>query len=280
MPTGIARRGATADQGAVRGPASAPGSQIERAVTWRISTQRGPDAAVPPPGRPRRHVASWSRRVTTISSPLGSVRPMARLMANVRVVMFCPKTDLGRIGRGRCSRPPLCEPSDSIASLSFARGRSALVVWRSIASRVGRHRLDRRRGTCVPPVRRGRRRGPWSARAPRGGNCEPHDSEGLPRSSRAPGGRRRAADAGLRGRASRRGHEISAVRRDATDSTTRARDETTPGRQSRSQTASFLRLVRRRPRRVSPSIRTRKSGVGRRTAGVEPCPLIIPRRLW
>ena len=36
-------------------------------------------------------MASWSRRVTTISSPGAKVAPMARLSANVMVVMLGPK---------------------------------------------------------------------------------------------------------------------------------------------------------------------------------------------
>ena len=59
-------------------------------------------------------LASWSRRVTTTSSPGRQVLAIARLSANVSVVMFDPKTiSFGSVAPSRSAAATRAEPTSS-----------------------------------------------------------------------------------------------------------------------------------------------------------------------
>jgi hypothetical protein len=101
----------------VRGPSDLSRSPRSRLQSSRIPTQR---IVTPRSSWSASHgatLASWSSRVTTISSPAFSVRPIARLTAKVRVVMFWPKATSSGPPALRKSAAPACA-SASLASLS------------------------------------------------------------------------------------------------------------------------------------------------------------------
>ena len=109
-------------------------------------------------------LASWSSRVTTISSPAASSRPSVRVRAKLSVVMLAPKTTSSGLAAEELRRR-ISGLVDQDLGSAAGLVRAADVRVRVRAGSRRSHRSPR----PAPACRRGRRRTPAPCRAPRNG---------------------------------------------------------------------------------------------------------------